>query len=187
MSSDVIGIQLMQLIVSPKKETQQYLDGLVEQLEDQTTPNRQGIMELAITIMAYKFENLTREEIEAMFTVNDLKQTRLYKDVLEEGIETGIETGIKRGRAEGREEGLTEGRNRAIAESLQRERAQLIKQLTRKLGQLSSKITESLDVLTFAELDFLWDRLADIEQISDLENCLQALQEQSSKKTRTGN
>ena len=30
--SDVIGIQLMQLIVSPKKETPQYLKGLVSQL-----------------------------------------------------------------------------------------------------------------------------------------------------------
>ena len=165
MSSEEIGIQLMQLIVSPKKKTSEYLNELVVSLEDRTTPNRQGIIDLAVTIMVYKFENLTREEIESMFTTNDLKQTRFYQDVFEEGREEGIE--------QGREEGL----RRAVAESLQRERALLVKQLTRKLGELSPEVIESVEGLVFEELDILAEKLFDFEQVGDLEIWLQELSE----------
>ena len=100
-----------------------------------------------------------------MFTTNDLKQTRFYQDVFEEGREEGIE--------QGREEGL----RRAVAESLQRERALLVKQLTRKLGELSPEVIESVEGLVFEELDILAEKLFDFEQVGDLEIWLQELSE----------
>jgi hypothetical protein len=44
------------------------------------------IIELSITIMVYKFPNLSREEVTQMLEIaNSLCETRFYQDVLEEG------------------------------------------------------------------------------------------------------
>jgi predicted transposase YdaD len=37
------------------------------------------------TVMVYKFSELSREVIEAMFTISELKQTRVYRDAMNEG------------------------------------------------------------------------------------------------------
>ena len=83
--SEQIGVQLMQLIVSKDRDTTQYLDGLVPQLQGKTDFQSQEIIELISTIMVYKFPQLSREEIEAMFTVSDLKQTKVYQEAQLEG------------------------------------------------------------------------------------------------------
>ncbi|PLZ86477.1 hypothetical protein CEN45_08230 [Fischerella thermalis CCMEE 5198] len=37
------------------------------------------------TILVYKFPQMSRQEIEAMFGLSELKQTRVYQEALEEG------------------------------------------------------------------------------------------------------
>jgi predicted transposase/invertase (TIGR01784 family) len=44
---------------------------------------------------------MNRKEIEAMFSLSDLRETKVYQEALEEGREEGIERGIERGRQEG--------------------------------------------------------------------------------------
>jgi predicted transposase/invertase (TIGR01784 family) len=78
--SEQIGVQLMQLIVSKEMDTAQYLQGMVQRLQGQTDPPNQAIIELISTVMVYKFPQLSREEIESMFTVSDLKQTKVYHE-----------------------------------------------------------------------------------------------------------
>jgi predicted transposase/invertase (TIGR01784 family) len=41
---------------------------------------------------------MSREEIEAMFSLSDLKQTKVYQEALEEGKEEGIEIGQQQGK-----------------------------------------------------------------------------------------
>jgi predicted transposase/invertase (TIGR01784 family) len=48
---------------------------------------------------------MNRKEIEAMFSLSDLRETKVYQEALEEGIEQGIEQGIERGIERGRQEG----------------------------------------------------------------------------------
>ncbi|MDD1463633.1 Rpn family recombination-promoting nuclease/putative transposase, partial [Dolichospermum sp. ST_sed2] len=43
------------------------------------------------------FPRMNREEIEAMFGLSELKQTRFYQEAKEEGKEEGIEVGIEVG------------------------------------------------------------------------------------------
>ena len=78
--SEQIGVQLMQLIVSKDRDTAQYLQGMVQRLQGKTDPANQAIIELISTVMVYKFPQLSREEIESMFTVSDLKQTKVYQE-----------------------------------------------------------------------------------------------------------
>lgn len=62
---------------------------------------QQQIVELIETIVLYKFPHLSREELEAMLGLSELKQTRVYQEAREEGrlegFEEGIEQGIERG------------------------------------------------------------------------------------------
>ena len=45
------------------------------------------------SVLIYKLPRLNRQQIEAMFTLSDLKQTRFYQEAFEEGREEGIEQG----------------------------------------------------------------------------------------------
>jgi predicted transposase/invertase (TIGR01784 family) len=50
--------------------------------------------------LLYKLTRLSRQEIEAMFTLSDLKQTRFYQEAFEEGREEGIQQGRQEGKLE---------------------------------------------------------------------------------------
>ncbi|BAY74674.1 hypothetical protein NIES25_10880 [Nostoc linckia NIES-25] len=41
---------------------------------------RRQLLELIETILVYKFPTMSREEIEGMFGLSDLKQTRVYQE-----------------------------------------------------------------------------------------------------------
>ena len=79
-TSEQLGIQIMQIIVSKPKDTDMYLQKIVKQLQGKTDFQTQAIMELVGTVMVYKFPKMSREAIEAMFTVSDLKQTKVYQE-----------------------------------------------------------------------------------------------------------
>ncbi|WP_137669623.1 DUF4351 domain-containing protein, partial [Sphaerospermopsis reniformis] len=57
------------------------------QTEITNNSEREGIIELLETVLLSKFSQLTRQEIEAMFLVNDIKQTRVYQEAKQEGRE----------------------------------------------------------------------------------------------------
>ena len=56
------------------------------------------LLELIETVLVYKFPSMSREEIEAMFRLSELKQTRVYQEAFQEGKEEGIEQGERRGK-----------------------------------------------------------------------------------------
>ncbi len=58
--------------------------------ETDDLPLRQKqLLELIETILVYKFPKMSRKEIETMFGLSDLKQTRVYQEGKEEGTRTG--------------------------------------------------------------------------------------------------
>ncbi|MFN9732467.1 MAG: Rpn family recombination-promoting nuclease/putative transposase, partial [Microcystis sp.] len=52
-----------------------------------------NILELIETILIYKLPKMNRKEIEAMFSLSDLRETKVYQEALEEGREEGREEG----------------------------------------------------------------------------------------------
>ncbi|NCQ72173.1 MAG: Rpn family recombination-promoting nuclease/putative transposase, partial [Microcystis aeruginosa W13-16] len=54
---------------------------------------RRDILELIETILIYKLPKMNRKEIEAMFSLSDLRETKVYQEALEEGREEGREEG----------------------------------------------------------------------------------------------
>lgn len=88
-SSDLIGVKLMQMIISKSNETEKYARDILSQLQGKTDFQNQAIMELVSTVMVYKFPQMSREAIEAMFTVSELKQTKVYQEAKTEGVAEG--------------------------------------------------------------------------------------------------
>ena len=102
-----LGVEMVRLVVESEGEAPQHarqLLGRAQQVSD--AEQRREIVDLIETIVLYKFPRLSREEIETMLGLSDLKQTKVYQEALKEG------------REEGREEGIHEGLRRVALEML---------------------------------------------------------------------
>ena len=77
-----------------------------------------------------------------------LKETRVYREIKEEG------------REEGREEGL------------QRERSLILRLLTRRVGELPQDVRQRVETLSLEELENLGEALLDFTSIADLQSWL---------------
>ena len=53
------------------------------------------------TVIIYKLPRLSREEIQTMLQIHDIRQSRVYQEALQEGINKGREEGVKKGMEEG--------------------------------------------------------------------------------------
>jgi predicted transposase/invertase (TIGR01784 family) len=160
--SDLLGIQIMQLIVAKPKKSQGYVQKIAERLKGRTDVQNQAIIELVNTVMVYKFPNLSREVIEAMFSISELKQTRVYRDAKDEGRNEGrVE-----GRVEGRDEGRVEGRTEE-AQSL------ILRLLARQIGPLDQATESQIRSLSLSQLEELGEALLDFSQLSELKSWLE--------------
>ena len=82
-----IGMGLIELIVSKEAQAPELVKTLMDRTKTEIENDRekQGIIELLETVLLSKFSQLSRQEIEAMFLVSDIKQTRVYQDAKQEG------------------------------------------------------------------------------------------------------
>jgi predicted transposase/invertase (TIGR01784 family) len=126
-------------------------------------PDGRVIMDLISTIMVYKFNNLTRDEVDTMLGIQ-LEQTRVYQDAKAEGEVIGEARGEVRGLERGRSEG---------------EQVLVLKQLTRKLGTINPEIKVRVNSLNIDRIESLGEDLLDFTQISDLVDWLDTNQEYS--------
>jgi predicted transposase YdaD len=58
--------------------------------------DQEKILQLIQTVLLYKLKNFTRESIEKMFTLDDLRKTRYFQDVAKESKQEGIRKGIEK-------------------------------------------------------------------------------------------
>jgi len=85
-----LGIKTLKLIVAPKSKTVEQARELVDRFRQQGDQLQQEkFVQLVETILVYKLPNMSREEIEAMFELSDLKQTKVYQEAKLEGIVEG--------------------------------------------------------------------------------------------------
>ncbi|WP_448274214.1 Rpn family recombination-promoting nuclease/putative transposase [Nostoc sp. DSM 114160] len=77
-------------------------------------------MRLIETILIYKLPRLSQEEIGKMFganfELNDLRQTRFFQDVFEEGKKEGKQEAFEEAKQEGKQEAFEEGKQEAKLE-----------------------------------------------------------------------
>jgi len=148
--SGSIGIGLIQLIVLPEAQAPKLAKQVMQRTDEITdVAVKQGIVELLLECLVSKFSKLSRQEIEAMFLVSDIKQTRVYQDAKQEGKE------------EGRQEGKQDG-----------EKALVLRLLSKRFGNLSDRHQTQISALEITQLEQLAEALLDFGSISDLDSWL---------------
>jgi predicted transposase/invertase (TIGR01784 family) len=124
--------------------------------QEQSQPSSRAIIELLTTIMVYKFERLSRTEVESMLGIT-LQQTRVYQEAKEEG------------REEGREQGREQGREETTFNLI-------VRLLTKRFGQeLSEEMRSSISGLPLSDKEKLSEDLLDFTTVADLQAWLEAL------------
>ena len=136
-------------MVSKENQAPELVKNLMQRTQTEITNNseREGIIELLETVLLSKFSQLTRQEIEAMFLVNDIKQTRVYQEAKQEG----------------REEGEQEG-----------EKNLLLRLLSKRFGKLTDSYIQKISNLKIAQLEDLGEALLDFRDINDLDEWLKS-------------
>jgi predicted transposase/invertase (TIGR01784 family) len=145
-------IGLTKLIITPEEQVIEPAQELVRRYGQVG-----GLLEFVATILAYKLKHLSREAISAMFTMGDLKQTRVYQDAYREALE--------KGKQEGKQEGMQEGRREGKVQTI-------LRLLSRKFGNLSPHITQQIANLSLESLDSLADVILDMQNLDDLNKWL---------------
>jgi predicted transposase/invertase (TIGR01784 family) len=136
------GLNLMLLTILEGDEAKLEAKRMIQQ--SRPLDDGRVIIDLISTIMVYKFNNLSRDEVDGMLGIK-LEQTRVYQDAKAEGETIGLE----RGRTEG-------------------EQVLVLKQLIRKLGTIKPEIKARVNSLKSEQLESLGEDLLDFTQMIDL-------------------
>ena len=135
-----IWVALMVLTTVDEKqapEEARYL--LSRSAAEQPETISQAIIDLITTIVAYRFEQLSRMEVEKMLGIT-FQETRVYRDIKQEG-----------------------------------ELSLILRQLNRKVGELSQEIRQRIEALSLEELENLAEALLDFTSMNDLHVWLEAV------------
>lgn len=86
-TSSSLGVKVVKLIIEKDGNIGEKAKALVKQAQEQLTNEavKRNLIDLIETIIVYKLPNKSREEIEAMFGLSELKQTKVYQEAFEEG------------------------------------------------------------------------------------------------------
>jgi predicted transposase/invertase (TIGR01784 family) len=143
-----IGVGLIQLIVLKSNAVPNKAKVLLSQVKrDPQKLSAQAIVELIETIMVYKFPSLSREAIEQMLGLSELKQTRVYQDARQEGIQ------------EGREEAA---------------RSLILKLLVYRVGKISKEMSQRIQGLSIPQVEMLGQALLNFSSGADLEQWMRS-------------
>jgi predicted transposase/invertase (TIGR01784 family) len=153
-TSVILG--LVKLVVTPETEVIKAAQALVAMGQ-----GVDGLLEFVETILVYKLKTLSREKIERMFTLGDLRQTKVYQEAKQEGHQEGWKEGWK----EGWHAGEQRGRTIALRETLYR-------QIARKFGGVPDSISTKLEQLSLEQLGVVAEAIIDVASLEELENLL---------------
>jgi len=164
------NLALLKLIVIPESDAlsqaQQILNSATTQAEFRLK------LDLIEAILVNKFPSLSIGEVQKMLNLReaDVTQTRFYQEVLQIGRQEGLQEGRQEGVQIGRQEGLQEGRQEGLREG---EAELLIRQLTRRCGNLSDELQAKVRSLSIPQLESLGESLLDFQNISELDDWLE--------------
>ena len=145
--SDSIGVGLIQLILAQESQApvlvQQLLERAKTEIADPLVTH--DIIDLLETVLVSKFAQLSREEIQAMFLLSDIKQTRVYQEAKQEG----------------KQEGERAGEARLV-----------LRLLSKRFGKIDDRRVQVINSLTLEQLEDLGEALLDFGELADLDNWL---------------
>ena len=150
-----LGIGVLKLVIQNESQAVNSAKILIERISTEIAEpqTQRNVINLIESIIIYKLPLKNREEIEAMFELQDLKKTRFYQEALGEG------------KLEGRQEGEILGRQKGEANLV-------IRLLNRRFGEIPQNLREKILAMSVEQLENLGESLLDFESLSDLVNWL---------------
>ncbi|HLO84469.1 MAG TPA: Rpn family recombination-promoting nuclease/putative transposase [Nostocaceae cyanobacterium] len=99
-----VGIATIKLIIEPEETALNQARELIERVKQNVNLeiSQEKLLQLLETIIFYKFTRMSREEIQAMFGLSDVKNSRFYQEAFQEGKQEGKQEGIEEGRQQER-------------------------------------------------------------------------------------
>ena len=91
-----LGLAILYLIRKSEEQAPTVARELIVRVKSETGDEalRNHLIELIETVIIYKLARLSREEVQTMLQVHDIRQTRVYQEARDEGKEEGREEGI---------------------------------------------------------------------------------------------
>ncbi len=130
-AANSLGVGVVKLVIESEKTAPQMAKRLIAQAQEELTDERtkRELIDLIETIIVYKLPQKSRQEIEAMLGLAELKQTKVYQEAFAEGEQIGEQIGEQRGKQIGE----------------QKSKLQTIPRLI-ELGLATEAIAEALDL-----------------------------------------
>ena len=102
-SPDQFGLGILELISAKPEASLAKARELIPRIRSARRSKRfeEMLLQFIETVIVHQFPNWSREEIEKMLQVTDVRQTRVFQEALEEGMEKGIEKGLEKGMEKG--------------------------------------------------------------------------------------
>ncbi|MGB7413818.1 MAG: DUF2887 domain-containing protein, partial [Thermosynechococcaceae cyanobacterium] len=149
-------VTLMVLTTVDEQQAPEEARHLLSRTQQEASPSaNRAIIDMVITIISYRFEQLSRKEVENMLSLA-MKETRVYREIKEEGRQEG--------RQEGREEGREEGRQEAAS--------LVIGLLEKRFGLLTATLCARVEGLSLPVLKSLTIESIDFSDLDDLHRWL---------------
>lgn len=146
------NLGILKLIITPETQAVSLAQSILSNLETAEAFRRK--LDLVEAILVNRFPKLSIEEIQKMLDLReaDITKTRFYQEVLQIGRRQGEQFGLQIGEAN-----------------------MVIRQLTRRCGNLAPIQMQKVRSLSLPELESLGEALLDFQNLADLENWFKAI------------
>ncbi|MCC3408879.1 MAG: Rpn family recombination-promoting nuclease/putative transposase [Microcoleus sp. PH2017_10_PVI_O_A] len=175
-----LGVKVVKLVIEPAEtaaeQARQSIAMARQQLSDPIV--LRDLINLIETIIVYKLPQKSREEIAIMLNLSELRQTRFYQEVKQEGLEEGLEQGERQAKLEAIRRMIAFGMNlETIAQLLDLSLA-FVRQTINKIQRESMSVSEQ-NIDSFIELLTQQRDLFSAAQLTELAQLIEPLSDES--------
>ena len=178
-----LGVKVVKLVIEPAEtaaeQARQSIAMARQQLSDPTV--LRDLINLIETIIVYKLPQKSREEIAAMLNLSELRQTRFYQEVKQEGLEEGLEQGKQEGERQAKLEAIRRmiafGMNLETIAQLLDLSLEFVRQTINKIQRESMSLPEQ-KIDSFIELLTQQRSLFGAEQLTELAQLIEPLSDE---------
>jgi|GEM_PF-71347 len=178
-----LGVKVVKLVIEPAEtaaeQARQSIAMARQQLSDPTV--LRDLINLIETIIVYKLPQKSREEIAAMLNLSELRKTRFYQEVKQEGLEEGLEQGKQEGERQAKLEAIRRmiafGMNLETIAQLLDLSVEFVRQTINKIQRESMSLPEQ-KIDSFIELLTQQRSLFGAEQLTELAQLIEPLSDE---------
>jgi len=174
-----LGVKVVKLVIEPAEtaaeQARQSIAMARQQISDPTV--QRDLINLIETIIVYKLPQKSREEIAAMLNLSELRQTRFYQEVKQEGLEEGLEQGERQAKLEAIRRMIAFGMNLETIAQLLDLSLEFVRQTINKIQRESMSLPEQ-NIDSFIELLTQQRSLFSAEQLTELAQLIEPLSDE---------